>query len=380
MTLRVDEIVLRELRIGLVRPFRTSRVVTTERRICLLEFRSGGATLGWSECVAGEVPDYTAETIDTAWHALTRWLVPGVLGKPFATLRDVEDSMAFVRGHQMAKAAIEMGFQALSARRRGLSLSEHLGGKRDRVATGASLGIDDDLGRLVQRATDAVSEGYARLKVKIQPGRDYEPVMRTRDAVGPDVPLAADANGAYGIGDFEDIVRLDDADLLLLEQPFPPDQLTAHASLQAAMRAPIGLDESIESPADVSTMVALGAGRVVNIKPGRVGGLGPAKRIHDLCEEHGIPVFCGGMLETGVGRAYNRALAALPNFTIPGDLYPASTYLEMDIVRGGAVLDAGTVGVPAAPGLGVEVDVDRVESLTVRSESLAASSVGGRPD
>jgi O-succinylbenzoate synthase len=368
MTLRVDEVRLRELRIGLIRPFRTSRAVTTERRICLLEFVAGGETIAWSECVAGELPDYTGETIDTAWHALAGWLLPAVLGRRFASPEKVDDALAFVRGHPMAKAAVEMGFQAISAVERGQSLAAWLGGVRDRVATGASLGIDDDADRLVERARGAAAAGYQRVKVKIEPGRDYEPLKRVRDALGPEVAIAADANGAYGPDRADQLLRLEELSLLLIEQPFAPDELQAHAALQARMRTPICLDESIESAADVETMLALKAGRAVNIKPGRVGGLGSSRRIHDLCAERGIPVFCGGMLETGVGRAYNRALAALPNFTIPGDLYPVSSYLETDIVAAATPLEGGTVDVPSGPGLGVAVDEERVGSLTVRSE------------
>lgn len=367
---RVDEVRLRELRIGLVKPFRTSRVVTTERRVCLLEFVADGGTTTWSECVAGELPDYTGETIDTAWHALTEWLLPAVLGRAFDSAGEVEEAMAFVRGHLMAKAAVEMGFQAMSAVERGQSLAAWLGGVRDRVATGASLGIDDNVDQLVERAREAATAGYQRVKVKIEPGRDYLPLKRVRDALGPEIAIAADANGAYGPDRVDDLLRLEELSLLLIEQPFAPDEMRAHAALQARMRTPICLDESIESAADVETMLALAAGRAVNIKSGRVGGLGSARRIHDLCAERGIPVFCGGMLETGVGRAYNRALAALPNFTIPGDLYPVSSYLETDIVDAVTPLEGGTVEVPNGPGLGVVVDEERVDSLTVRSEAV----------
>ncbi|MFW6084155.1 MAG: o-succinylbenzoate synthase [Gemmatimonadota bacterium] len=371
MTPRADEVVLRELRIGLLRPFRTSRVTTTERRICVLEFREHGETRGWSECVAGEAPDYTAETVDTAWHALENWLLPAVVGRSFRSLDELEGTLDFVRGHRMAKAAVETGFRVMAAAERGLSLAKSLGGGRERVPTGASLGLGEDPDRIVALALRAVDEGYARIKMKIAPGRDYDAVRLVRDAVGPEVPLAADANGAYGEADSAELRRLDELSLLFLEQPFAPDDWLAHARLQERMATPICLDESIETAEQLAAASALGACRMVNIKPGRVGGLGAAVRLHDACAERGIPVFCGGMFETGIGRACNRALASLPNFSVPGDLYPVSGYLESDIVRSDVRVVDGSVEVPGGPGLGVEVDAGRVDELTVRSARVA---------
>lgn len=333
----------------------------------MLEFRADDDAKAWSECVAGESPDYTAETVDTVWHALTEWLLPAVAGRTFHAAAEVEDALDIVRGHRMARAAVEMGFQAMAASGRGLSLATCLGGARERVSTGASLGLDENVDRLAERARRAADEGYARIKIKIAPGRDYDILRQVRETVGPDVELAADANGAYREADLPELRRLDGLSLLFLEQPFAPDEWMAHVRLQGRMRTPICLDESIESTAQLTAASELGAVRMVNIKPGRVGGLGAAVRLHDACAARGIPVFCGGMFETGLGRAYNRALASLPNFSVPGDLYPVSGYLESDIVRTDARLANGSVDVPSGPGLGVAVDTGRIDDLTVRT-------------
>lgn len=336
----------------------------------MLEFRQDGDSRSWAECVAGEAPDYTAETVDTAWHALERWLLPAVVGRSFRSPDEVEGALDFVRGHRMAKAAVETGFRVMAAAERGQSLAKSLGGERDRVPTGASLGLDEDTDRIAAWARRAADEGYARIKVKIAPGRDYDVLRRVREAIGPEVPLAADANGAYREAESRELRRLDELSLLFLEQPFAPDDWMAHARLQEQMITPICLDESIETTAQLAAASELGAGRMVNIKPGRVGGLGAAVRLHDACATRGIPVFCGGMFETGLGRACNRALASLPNFSVPGDLYPVSGYLESDIVRSDVQVVGGSVGVPGGPGLGVEIDAARVDDLTVRMARL----------
>jgi O-succinylbenzoate synthase len=280
----------------------------------------------------------------------------------------------------MARAAVERGCWALAAQRRGVSLAELLGGVRPEVESGRALGIDDDPAVVVQRALAAVDAGYRHLRMKIEPGRDLEPVRRVRDAIGPDIGLSVDANGAYRLDDAEHLARLDGFGLRMLEQPLPARAFTALGELQKRLATPICLDESIETVDDLRTMLALGAGRVVNIKPGRVGGFTEAIAIHDLCLENGVPAWCGGMLETGLGRAYNAALASLPGFTLPGDLSPAPSYLAEDIVRprdptgsadgtdgtGAAEPTGFTVAVPNAPGVGADPDPDTIEDLTVR--------------
>ena len=383
LSLRIDSLVLREVRIPLRTPFRTSGGTTTERRVCVLELRADGEAVAWSECVAGERPDYTAETIDTAWHVLERYAAPSVLGRAFDSPEEVADALSWIRGHPMARAALEMGFWAFAARRADRSLASFLGGVRDRVETGATLGIDEDPERMAARARAAVEAGFRKVKMKIAPGLDLEPARRVREAIGPGVALAADANGAYRIQDADHLARFDPLELSMLEQPLPARDFAGLAFLQKRLATPICLDESIETVADVETMVALGAGRIVNIKPGRVGGLAESLRIHDECARHGIPVWCGGMLETGLGRAYNAALASLPNFSLPGDLYPASSYLASDIAAPEAVVEGGSVAVPDGPGVGVEVDVERVEGMAVRREVIwpaAGNEPAARPD
>jgi O-succinylbenzoate synthase len=371
--MRVSRITLREIRLPLQEAFRISSGAVRERRIMLLALECADGVMAWSECVAGEWPNYSAETIDTAWHAIREWLAPRVLGVELAEARGVHDMLGRdVRGHAMAKAALEMGVWALEAEMRGRPLARLLGGTRDRVAVGISLGLQDSAGALVERALAAADRGYRRIKLKIAPGADVENVRIVRAAL-PDADLSVDANAAYERGDAGRLMLLDAFGLVMIEQPLEPDDLLGHAELQATLRTPICLDESITAAARVSDMVRLGSGRIVNIKPGRVGGFTSSLRIHDLCTERGVPVWCGGMLESGIGRAHNVALASLPNFTLPGDLSPSARYWERDIVRPEWTMDAsGHVRVPDAPGLGVEVDVDRVDDLTVRCEELGA--------
>ncbi|HSM36585.1 MAG TPA: o-succinylbenzoate synthase [Longimicrobiales bacterium] len=370
MSLRVDRITLRELRIPLRTPFRASHGTTEARRVALVELRVDGTRAAWSECVAGERPDYTAETFETAWHVLETWVAPSVIGRTFDAPEGIAEALAWIRGHPMARAAVEMACWATLAERRGESLAGLLGGTRTALPCARTLGITDDHDILASRARAAVDEGYARIKLKIEPGRDLEPLRAVRDAVGPEVALSADANGAYRLEDAEDLARLDGVGLVMIEQPLPARDFAALAELQTRIATPICLDESIASVEDARTMLALDAGRIVNIKPGRVGGFGPALAIHDLCLEAGIDAWCGGMFETGLGRAYNAALASLPGFTMAGDLTPAGAYLASDIVAQPAGAFDGSVRVPRGPGVGVVVDHERIDALTVRRSDL----------
>lgn len=370
---RIERVALREIRLPLKEPFRISSGVVSERRICLLELQDADGVTGWSECVAGEQPNYSSETIDTAWHAMREWFIPRVLGREFDHPSRVFAALdENVCGHNMAKAAVEMGVWDVAARREGVSLSKLLGGTRDRVPTGISIGIQASPDALVKRAKAAFDQGYRKIKVKIQPGADIEFVRAVRDALGPQVHLMADANSAYRLSDARHLSGLDAFDLIMIEQPLSRDDLVRHASLQSHLKTPICLDESITSVERAEDMIALGSGRIVNIKPGRVGGFAISKGIHDLCERNATPVWCGGMLESGIGRAHNIALASLPNFQLPGDLSPSARYWERDIVRPEWTMDAdGMVHVPLdKPGFGVEVDLDRIDDLTVRHESL----------
>jgi O-succinylbenzoate synthase len=371
--IELQHIVLREIRLPLKEPFRISSGVVKDRRICLLELFDADGTVAWSECVAGENPNYSAETIDTAWLAIREWLAPRILSKAVAGPSDVPALLEKgICGHNMAKAAVEMGCWDIAARQQGVSLSETLGGTRDRVATGISIGIQANPDALAKRARAAFDQGYRKIKVKIEPGADIDYVRAVGAELGPSVHMMADANSAYTLADAEHLTQLDAFHLIMIEQPLGRDDLLRHAELQKRLSTPICLDESITSVDRAEDMIALGAGRIINIKPGRVGGFAVSKGIHDLCQRNGIPVWCGGMLESGVGRAHNVALASLPNFSLPGDLSPSARYWERDIVTPEWTMDdEGMVHVPRdKPGIGVSVDMDFVDSITVRREEL----------
>jgi o-succinylbenzoate synthase len=373
--LQLDRITLREIPLRLREPFRISSGVVEERRILLLELHDSSGASEWAECVAGEWPNYSSETIDTAWFAIREWLAPRLLGKSIGGPEAVHEILERnVSGHNMAKAALEMGCYGLTARQQDTSLSKLIGGQRDRVGTGISLGIQKNPEALVERAQRALKDGYRKIKLKIQPGSDVQYVRAVREALPETTDLMADANSAYTLDDADHLVALDEFRLIMIEQPLNRDDLVRHAQLQRRFKTPICLDESITDVARCEDMIALGSGRIVNIKPGRVGGFTVARRIHDVCAQHSIPVWCGGMLESGVGRAYNVSLASLPNFTLPGDLSPSARYWEKDIVTPEWVMDSGgMVRVPRdRPGIGVAVDRDRIDDLTVRSEELRA--------
>jgi O-succinylbenzoate synthase len=371
--INLTELRLREIHLPLREPFRISSGVVANRRILLLELVDSSGLRAWSECVAGEAPNYSPETIDTAWIAISQWVAPRVLG---ATFEQPGDVLAVLekdfRGHNMAKAAVEMGIWGLAAERDGLPLGRLVGGTRTCIATGISLGIERTPDLLVEKARAALALGYRKVKIKIMPGADVEFVRAAREALGPDAPLMADANNAYTLDDAERLAQLDPLGLMMIEQPLAWDDLVRHAELQRRLETPVCLDESITSLDRAIDMHTLGSGRIVNIKPGRVGGFASSIAIHDFCQQQGIPVWCGGMFESGVGRAYNVALASLPNFTKPGDVSPSARYWERDVVTPEWTMDAtGMVQVPLdAPGIGVTVDVDRVENLTVRSAVL----------
>ena len=374
--LRIETITLREIRLPLREPFRISSGVVDERRIALLELVDGDGVGAWSECVAGEYPNYSPETIDTAWHAIAEWVAPRVLGQSFNDPRELLPALERdFRGHLMAKAAVEMGAWVLAAERLGTSLANVLGGTRPQIATGISLGIQRSPEALVEKARAALALGYHKVKVKISPGADVAYVSAVREALGPAAPLMADANSAYTLADADHLTQLDRLDLMMIEQPFAFDDLVQHAELQRRLTTPICLDESITSVERARDMVALGSGRIVNIKPGRVGGFAASLAIHDFCEAKGIPVWCGGMLESGIGRACNVALASLRNFTKPGDVSPSARYWERDIVTPEWTMDGdGMVRVPLdRRGLGVAVDRGRVDDLTVRMATLTAA-------
>ncbi|MBI4501315.1 MAG: o-succinylbenzoate synthase [Gemmatimonadetes bacterium] len=371
--LSLKRITLRELRLPLKEPFQISSGTQTERRIFLVLLEDGDGNHVWSECVAPEFPNYTAETIQTAWIAIRDWVAPRVLGVSFPA----PDAVHMVldknfRGHNMAKAAVEMGLWGLAAVIRERPLANLLGGTRPTIATGISIGIQSSPAALVERARVAAAAGYRKIKLKIKPGSDLQFVGAVREAL-PDAPLMADANNAYTLADADTLAKLDPFGLVMLEQPLAWDDLVRHATLQKRMTTPICLDESITGVERAQDMVTLGSGRIINIKPGRVGGFTSSLEIHDFCSKRDVPVWCGGMLESGVGRAYNVALASLPGFLFPGDLSPSARYWEKDIVAPEWTMDHnGMVTVPTGPGIGVTVDVNRVDNLTVKKEVVGA--------
>ncbi len=372
--LHVQRITLREIRLPLRETFEISSGAVSERRICLLQLRDGDGITGWSECVADDLPNYSPETIDTAWLAIREWVAPRVIGKTFSHPREVSAALERdFRGHLMAKAAVEMGTWELAARREGAPLAKLLGGTREKIATGISVGIQKNPAALVEKASAYHKQGYQKIKIKIKPGADVEYVQAVREALGPQAPLMADANSAYTLRDLDVLKKMDGFGLMMIEQPLGWDDLVKHAALQKQLKTPICLDESITGVDKAEDMIALGSGKIINIKPGRVGGFTSSIVIHELCAANKVPVWCGGMLESGIGRAHNVALASLPNFILPGDLSPSARYWERDIVIPEWTKDnQGMVRVPLdQAGMGVAVDLDRVDDLTVRSETIA---------
>lgn len=367
--MKIDGVELRVLRMRLLKPFRTSFGVQQERYPLLVRLDIDGRSY-WGECVAGEGPWYSYETVETAWQILKGYLLPAVIGRELANVDALETLFAPVRGHHMAKASVEMAFTGALAERARKPLASFLGGVRDRVETGVSIGIQPTVDALLESIGSHLAEGYRRIKVKIEPGWDVMAIGAVRERY-PEITLMADANSAYGLDDAAHLAQLDRFGLLMLEQPLATGDLVDHATLQRQIRTPICLDESIESARDARQALQLGACRVINIKPGRVGGFAESRRIHDIAANAGVPVWCGGMLETGIGRACNVALATLPNFRLPGDISASNRYWAEDIVEPAFVLArGGTISVPTRWGLGVRVRVDLVERLTVRRETV----------
>ncbi len=366
-SMRLEQVELRHVRMSLVAPFETSGWVETDRDCIIVTVHGDGVT-GWGECVASVEPWYAYETTTTAWHILADFLIPAVLGEKLTGPADAASRWRRVRGHPMAKAGLEMALWDLFARAHGVPLATFLGGVRDRVQVGVSVGVQPSLHALLETVAGYLADGYRRVKLKIKPGWDVDVVRAVRRA-HPDLPLQVDANSAYTLDDLPVFQALDDLDLLLIEQPLGHDDLYDHAQLQRHLRTPICLDESILSPDHARWALALGSCRVINIKPGRVGGLGASRAIHDLCQARDVPVWCGGMLETGIGRAANLALASLPNFRLPGDISASARYYARDLVEPPFVLnDDGTMTVPQGPGIGVEVNLRRLEEVTIRRE------------
>jgi len=363
--MRVEAVEVREVRLPLRFPFETS-FGRQEAHTCLLVRLFSDGAEGWGEVPAEVAPLYNEECVGTAWHVLERFIVPAVLGRDLDHPRAFLPLVAGIRRNHMAKAGVEAALWDLYAQSVGRPLHTLLGGSRDHVAVGVSLGIEPAIGRLLERIEHFLRLGYGRIKVKIKPGWDVAVVARIREVFG-DIVLQVDANSAYTLAEAGVFRALDGYGLLLIEQPLEEDDLVDHAALQADLRTPICLDESIVSPSHARKALAIGACRIINIKQARLGGLSAALAVHDLCQERGIPVWCGGLLETGVGRAANLALASLPNFTLPADLSASDRYYEEDLIDPPVQLGPdGTIAVPTGPGLGVSVRLDRVAAATSR--------------
>jgi O-succinylbenzoate synthase len=359
----IDGVEIRLIRLPLIEPFETSFGKIDSRLIFLLSVEADGLR-GWGEVVAAEEPRYSYETVGTAFHVIRDFLGPALLSEPVKGLDDLAKRLSPFRGHNMAKAGLELAFMDLLAQASEQSLSSMLGGELKRIAVGVSLGIQPDVPRLLERVERYLNLGYQRIKLKIKPGWDLEVVEEVRRK-HPEILLSVDANSAYTINDQDHLKKLDAFDLLMVEQPLQNDDFMDHARLQEVMTTRICLDESIVGQRQAKLALELDSCRIINIKVGRVGGYSEALAIHDLCFSRGIPVWCGGMLESGIGRAHNIALASLKGFTLPGDISASSRYFERDVISPEVAVAAdGTVAVPDGKGLGFEVDVDFIKHLT----------------
>jgi o-succinylbenzoate synthase len=378
---RITSVELRVLRLPLVSPFTTSFGTETVRHALILEARAevpqaDGHTAdvsGWGECVASAEPLYSSEYLEGARDVTRRYLLPRIFAAQSDGRLSAETAahaMAPIVGHRMAKAAVEMALVDATLRGRRESLAHYLGATRERVPSGVSVGIQDTIPGLLDTVAGYLDAGYVRIKLKIRPGWDIEPVRAVRERFG-EIPLQVDANAAYTLVDAPHLRRLDEFDLLLIEQPLAEDDLYQHARLATLMRTPMCLDESIVSAEAAAVAIALGAAAVINVKPGRVGGYLEARRIHDLAQAHGVAVWCGGMLETGLGRGANAALAALPGFTLPGDISASDRFYAEDITRP-FVIEDGHITVPTGPGLGVEPIPEVIDRFTVERETVSA--------
>jgi len=368
---KIDGLELRLLKLPLVHFFETSFGRVDDKHFILVRVESDGVS-GYGECVAEKDPYYSSETNDTVWHIIAEFLAPRLLGADFAHPREVFPALKAVRGHNMAKAAVEMAMWDLFARQRGEPLARVLGGTRDRIASGVSVGIQPSLDALVAKVEGELAAGYRRIKIKIKPGWDVRPVERLRERFGA-IPLMVDANAAYQPGDADHLAVLDAFDLMMIEQPLDYDDVAEHAALQRRLKTPICLDESIKTVGIAREAIAAGACRIINIKPGRVGGFGESIRLHDLCASHGIPVWHGGMLESGIGRAANIHLSTLTNFSLPGDVAASRRYFDPDLIEPPIEVAAdGTIAVPTGPGLGVAIRDDRVDAATMKKTMFRA--------
>jgi len=369
--MRIDRVVIREIRLRLKAPFETSFGSISDRKIVLVEVFSGG-TVGWGEVTAGEGPFYNSETKDTSWIILRDFIVPLVLGKTVKAPEEIPGLLAVIRGHEMSKAAVENAVWDISAQEQGVPLAKRLGGTRAEIACGVSLGIRSTPDELIAAIEPELAAGYQRIKMKIKPGKDLEFISAARQKF-PQTQLMVDANSAYTLKDSAHLKKFDDYNLMMIEQPLAWDDIYDHSKLQGMLETAICLDECIHNLQQARAALDLKACRILNIKLGRVGGHTEARSIAEYSEDKGVPVWCGGMLESGIGRAHNIALSSLPGFTLPGDVSASNRYWDEDIIEPEVeVSGKGTIRVPTSPGIGYRVRRGRVEALTVRREAFSA--------
>jgi o-succinylbenzoic acid (OSB) synthetase len=369
----IQSIELREIRLPLIHFFETSFGRTTERRILLARLTDTDGVEGWGECTAGEGPFYSDEWTDSAWETLREFLAPMLVDHEIEDATKVFSILGPVRGHRMAKATLENAYWDLEAKKLGVPLWKHLGGTRSEISSGVSIGIQDMPEELLEKIRKEVDAGYQRIKIKIKPGWDLKIVEQVRKEF-PEIRLMGDANSAYTLADVDLFKELGKFNLMMLEQPLAHNDIFDHAKLQKQIETPVCLDESIHSAEDARHAIELGSCRIINVKLGRVGGHSEAKRVEQVTRENDIPVWCGGMLESGIGRAHNIAMSTLTGFTLPGDVSASSRYWTEDIIDPPVIVSSsGTIRVPTAAGIGFNINLPRIESLTVRKETIKSA-------
>lgn len=371
--MKIKQVILRHLKLDLLEPFTTSFGTEYDRDFILVEAISDDGISGWAESVAMLDPLYNEETLKTNWHILEDYLIPIILKNEIKHPDEISEKyFTHIRGNYMAKAALEGAVWDLYAKKQGASLSNVLGGTKKKIEVGVSIGIKDSIDSTLDIIEARLGEGYKRFKLKIKPGWDVELIDKVRK-VYPEIPLMADANSAYTLKDIDRLSALDDFNLMMIEQPLAYNDIIDHSDLQSRLKTPICLDESIHSLEDARKAIKLGSCKIINIKIGRVGGLTESKKIHDLCLEHGIPLWCGGMLESGIGRAHNIAITSLPNFTLPGDTAASSLYWAEDITDPEVTVENGMIRVPELPGIGYEPSMEKINKYTIHSQTYHLS-------
>jgi o-succinylbenzoate synthase len=367
--MKLDRVELREIRLPLVHFFETSFGRTTVRRIVLVRVEADGLT-GWGEVAAGEEPFYSHEDPETAWHILRDYLIPWSVKRTWASAAELAPRFRPIRGHNMAKAALENALWDVEAQQKGLPLARLIGGTLDEIPCGVSIGIQNSVEELLEKIQRELEAGYQRIKIKIKPGWDVDVLDRVRNQF-PRIAMMADANSAYTLADLARLKELDRFYLMMVEQPLGWEDLVDHAKLQRELSTPICLDECIHNADDARKAIEIGAGKIINVKLGRVGGFTSARAVHDLCKAKNVPVWCGGMLESGVGRAHNIAMSSLPGFTLPGDVSASRRYWSQDIIEPEVTVSRqGTIRIPQSPGLGFAPNLQRIEEVTVRKETF----------